>query len=150
MLKLVVVLATVAGPPVGGSGPAVSLLLLLVLLLFCLLRYCCCFWSLIMVLLLLLLLCLVTVCMCLVALGVKKICSTSHPGGNQVDGLPPASSFACQKFEFEKSARSFDSVVNFLPSLCYFAADCMVEWPKLCIGHEVNYRRKFSCGIKFS
>ena len=91
MLKVVVVLATVAGPPVGGSGSAVSLLLLLVLLLFCLLRYCCCFWSLIMVLLLLLLLCLVTVCMCLVALGVKKICSTSHPGGNQVDGLPPAS-----------------------------------------------------------
>ena len=30
---------------------------------------------------------------CLVALGVIKICSTSHPGGNQVDGLPPASSF---------------------------------------------------------
>ena len=58
--------------------------------------------------------------------------------------------FACQEFEFEKSAHSFDSVVNFLPSLCYFAADCMVEWPKLCIGHEVNYPIKFSCGIKFS
>ena len=47
---------------------------------------------------------MVCICLCVVRFGVHvfavfvlekiiKICSTSPPGGNQVDGLPPASSF---------------------------------------------------------
>ena len=81
------------------------------------------------------------------------ICSTSPPGGNQVDGLPPAASFQLndilgiiegQYVESEKYDRSFVILRLLIIFKYYFNVDCISQTLNLFIMDSFRYGTRFS------
>ena len=76
-------------------------------------------------------------------------CSTSPPGGNQVDGLPPAASLTPKFSFYEIYDRLFWPRCYFYRQTCYFNSVWHIQCQKLFVFDDYRMTSRSSFNVKF-